>query len=158
METQPFPPWEYLWRSAGILFLSSAFAVLFFWNPEGSSIRISSDLLQNVVGIPCPFCGVTRGAHLVLQGEWSRAVYYNMLSFAVIGGGVSLCLLWLLEIIRGKELYAVQRMLLVLLGKWKFLLGGLAGYWILHLYLAWSYQKWELLNPEAVLFPHYFFR
>lgn len=35
-----------------------------------------------MTGLDCPGCGLTRGSLCVLTGQWSRAVSYNVMSFA----------------------------------------------------------------------------
>src|SRR2546430_11615036 len=40
-----------------------------------------------ITGLPCIFCGMTRALHLLLNGDFIGAIYFNWLSFPFLGVG-----------------------------------------------------------------------
>ncbi|NDC43269.1 MAG: DUF2752 domain-containing protein [Chitinophagia bacterium] len=47
-------------------------------------------LFKQLVGIPCPGCGMGRATLLLFQGNWSGSVYHHLLAIPfTIGMGVS---------------------------------------------------------------------
>lgn len=40
---------------------------------------------KNLLGIPCPGCGLTRGVCFLVHGKWAEAVRFNPLSLLAVG-------------------------------------------------------------------------
>src|SRR5204862_3850599 len=51
-----------------------------------------------ITGLPCIFCGMTRALLLLLNGEFSGAIYFNWLAFPFLGAIVFLVAIFLVEI------------------------------------------------------------
>ena len=49
-------------------------------------------MYRNLLGHPCPTCGLTRAMSLLLRGNPVGAAYYNPLAFAVLPGGVAIAI------------------------------------------------------------------
>ena len=105
-----------------------------------------------ITGLPCIFCGMTRALHLLFQGEFARALYFNWLAFPAVAVLGALFLFLLAEVISGQNLLArLPQPRLTRLS----LSGLLAGWfllWGLQVYLAVSQNKHELLNPAGPLY------
>ncbi|MEM6883917.1 MAG: DUF2752 domain-containing protein [Verrucomicrobiota bacterium] len=114
---------------------------------------ISTHMLKSVVGIPCPFCGVTRGTHWLLQGDLTRAAYFNLISYLVVFGGIGMVILWSAELMTRRVIVQLNFWLLKGVRYWKWALMLVFLYWVMHIGLAKVYQKEELLNRNAPLFP-----
>jgi hypothetical protein len=50
--------------------------------------------LRTVTGIPCPFCGMTRGVTALVHGQVSSAFSYNPGAFLVVATAVVLLIAW----------------------------------------------------------------
>ncbi len=84
-----------------------------------------------ITGLPCIFCGMTRALHLLLNGDFIGAIYFNWLAFPFLG---AIIFLW------------VTRWRLTVFGL------GLLLLWTLQTYLAVSQHKHELLNTRGPLY------
>ena len=105
-----------------------------------------------VSGLPCLFCGMTRALHYLLQGDLSRAIYYNWLSIPFL---LALCLLLLcngLELALRVNLLRRIRLPRSTPRTWRGYLSILVLLWVLQVYLAVSQHKQELLNPRGPLY------
>jgi hypothetical protein len=71
-------------------------SLLAVWNPVTAPGPTLCGL-RHLVGLPCPFCGVTRGVALTLRGRPAEASSYNPLAVPVVVLGAGLTLLWALE-------------------------------------------------------------
>jgi hypothetical protein len=40
---------------------------------------------KNILGLPCPGCGLTRGVCFLVHGNWAEAARFNPLSFLAVG-------------------------------------------------------------------------
>lgn len=40
---------------------------------------------KNLLGLPCPGCGLTRGVCFLVRGNWAEAARFNPLSFLAVG-------------------------------------------------------------------------
>jgi hypothetical protein len=40
---------------------------------------------KNLLGVPCPGCGLTRGVCFLVHGQWAEAVRFNPLSLLAVG-------------------------------------------------------------------------
>jgi hypothetical protein len=144
---------EKRWRIVNLALLPAAFAALFFadpgslpkWFPFATSCGA-------VTGLPCIFCGTTRGLHHLLHGEFGRALYFNWLAFPLLAGALALFLVHALELLLGRNVRArVPRIGLTRLSLGG-LFAGLVMLWCLQVYLAVSQHKTELLNPHGPLY------
>jgi hypothetical protein len=105
-----------------------------------------------ITGLPCIFCGMTRALHLLLNGDFIGAIYFNWLAFPLLGAVIVLIVLFAIEI-------AKRRMIWRLRGIRQLTRRGLAVFglgllllWTLQTYLAVSQHKHELLNPRGPLY------
>jgi Protein of unknown function (DUF2752) len=101
-------------------------------------------------GLPCLFCGMTRALHLMLRGDFARALYFNWLAFPVLGAILCVIGLFTLELWRRCILLplrfdlAAPRLTTISL--------TLVALWILQAWLAVAQHKTELLNPRGPLY------
>lgn len=104
-----------------------------------------------ITGVPCIFCGTTRALHCLLNGELSRAFYFNWIAFPLAGLAgavvlVSMCeLAWRKQIVRVGTVRVRARAIAVSLV-------ALIGLWMFQVWLAVSQHKSELLNPRGPLY------
>jgi hypothetical protein len=59
---------------------------------------------KSVTGLPCVFCGGTRSACAVLEGDLAHALYLNPLSIAVLSLGFIAAMICVAEILLGQAL------------------------------------------------------
>jgi hypothetical protein len=50
--------------------------------------------LRTVTGVPCPFCGMTRGVTSIVYGHLSAAFTYNPGAFLVVAMAIVLLVAW----------------------------------------------------------------
>lgn len=105
-----------------------------------------------ITGLPCIFCGMTRALHFLLQGDFTRALYFNWLAFPLAAVLSATLLLALAEVIAGRHLFARLPRLRLTRRSFCGLLAGLFLLWSLQVYLAVSQHKSELLNPTGPLY------
>ena len=105
-----------------------------------------------ITGLPCIFCGMTRGLHHLLHGELGRALYYNWLAFPLLATALALFLVNALELLLGRNLLARVPRVRLTRRSVAGLLAGLVLLWSLQVYLAVSQHKTELLNPHGPLY------
>src|SRR5256886_2837558 len=71
-----------------VLAATAAFFVLHFVDPvmagSWAPVRTSCGV---ITGLPCIFCGMTRALHLLLNGDFGGALYFNWLAFPFLGVG-----------------------------------------------------------------------
>ena len=80
-----------------------AFAVIGWFNPSTTSILPACPLLT-LTGFACPGCGMTRGFHALLHGDFITALDFNaLIPIYVLGFGYLIVSL-VLTVIRGKGL------------------------------------------------------
>lgn len=105
-----------------------------------------------VTGLPCIFCGTTRAIHLLLNGDFAGALYFNWLAFPLVAGAVGLFILFGAEILLGRRW--LGRMPSIRFTRRSFSACALAllALWSLQVYLAVSQHKTELLNPHGPLY------
>jgi hypothetical protein len=84
--------------------------------------------MRAAVALPCPACGLTRGASRVLRADPAGATYHNPLSVPVFVALAGLLLLWTLECALGRRLEAQVPRWLRWLG-WAVLWAGLLATW-----------------------------
>jgi hypothetical protein len=105
-----------------------------------------------ITGLPCIFCGMTRALHLLLNGDFGGALYFNWLTFPFCALVVFLDALFVIELAKRRIIanwnagMSFTRRKLTIIG---LLLSML---WALQVYLAVSQHKHELLNPRGPLY------
>jgi Protein of unknown function (DUF2752) len=105
-----------------------------------------------ITGLPCIFCGMTRALHALLNGDLARAVYFNWLAVPFLGAVVFLIACCMLEMagqrvdMEWNIIVPITKRKLTIIGSGLFLL------WAVHVYLAVSQHKDELLNPDGPLY------
>jgi Protein of unknown function (DUF2752) len=146
-------PLEKRRRIVNVVLLPTALAALFFvgpgtlpkWFPFATSCGAFT-------GLPCIFCGVTRGLHYLLHGEFGRALYFNWLAFPLVAGALALFLVHALELVLDRRLLACMPRVHLTRASLGALFAGLILLWCLQVYLAVSRHKTELLNPHGPLY------
>jgi len=105
-----------------------------------------------LTGLPCIFCGMTRALHLLLNGDFGGALYFNWLAFPFLGAVVFLVSVCIIEIANRRVILnwntkaRVTACKLTIIGLTLFML------WTLQVYLAVSRHKHEILNPRGPLY------
>ena len=105
-----------------------------------------------ITGLPCIFCGMTRALHLLLNGEFGGALYFNWLAFPFLGAVVFLVVVCVIEIAKRciiliwNTRVRLSARRLTIIGLTLFVL------WALQAYLALAQHKHELLNPCGPLY------
>ena len=105
-----------------------------------------------ITGLPCILCGTTRAVHYLLNGNFSRALYYNWLAFPLVAGALVLLLLAVTELCAGRRFVARWPMIRLTRARFCGAFVGLLLLWGLQVYLAVSQHKTELLNPSGPLY------
>ncbi len=105
-----------------------------------------------ITGLPCIFCGMTRSLHLLLNGDFIGAIYFNWLAFPFLGAIILLFALFAIEIAKRRVIWRLSMVLRVT--RWRLTVFGLSLLllWTLQTYLAVSQHKHELLNPRWPLY------
>jgi hypothetical protein len=105
-----------------------------------------------ITGLPCIFCGMTRALHLLLNGDFGGALYFNWLAFPFLGAVVFLVAVCVIEmanrrvILNWNTCAPLTARKLTIIGLTVLML------WTLQAYLAVSQHKHELLNPRGPLY------
>ncbi|PYX84784.1 MAG: hypothetical protein DMG68_19705 [Acidobacteria bacterium] len=105
-----------------------------------------------VSGLPCIFCGMTRALHFLLNGDFSRALYFNWLAFPLIAGVICLSVLLTMEIASQRQLLRLDLIASISSRRLAIILLMVAALWTVQAYLAVSQHKHELLNPGGPLY------
>ena len=105
-----------------------------------------------ITGLPCIFCGMTRSMHLLLNGDFIGAIYFNWLAFPFLGAIIFLFALFAIEIAKRRVIWRLGIVLRVT--RWRLTVFGLGLVllWTLQTYLAVSQHKHELLNARGPLY------
>jgi hypothetical protein len=105
-----------------------------------------------ITGLPCIFCGMTRALHLLLNGDFSGAIYFNWLALPFLAVAVFLIAVFAVEVAKRRVIVKLNMIglptfrRLTVIGVCLFLL------WTSQAYLAVSHHKYELLNPRGPLY------
>ena len=105
-----------------------------------------------ITGLPCIFCGMTRGLHLLLNGDFTRALYFNWLAFPFLALIIFFIALFGLEITKRRVIVNLSMVLPVTLRRLTVTGLFLLLLWTSQAYLAVSHHKHELLNPKGPLY------
>jgi hypothetical protein len=80
-----------------------ALLVLTLWDPIAAPGPVICGA-RRAFGVPCPFCGVTRGVSLCLRGRPVEASGYNPLTVPIFVVGLGLMVVWAIEYIAGARI------------------------------------------------------
>jgi hypothetical protein len=137
--------WESRLTRAVVVMALGIFLTLFAVFPRLLSFAFCG--FHRLTGLPCPFCGGTRAARAILQGDFLLALYLNPLAFGVLIFLGVFCGIAVIEALRGQSMADWQalwnrrhRIVLVLL------VVGVLLWWPVHLFSALRKPKTELVN------------
>src|SRR6266404_4501705 len=99
-----------------------------------------------VSGLPCIFCGMTRALHLLLNGDFARALYFNWLAFPLVAGIICVSVLLTLEIALQRKLLDLHLVMPISSRQLAIILAMLTALWSVQAYLAVSQRKHEMMN------------
>lgn len=102
-----------------------------------------------ITGLPCIFCGMTRALHLLLNGNFVGAIYFNWLAFPFLGSVIFLIALFAIEIARRRVIWRSSVVLSMTRRRLTVFGLGVLLLWTLQAYLAISQHKYELLNSRG---------
>ena len=105
-----------------------------------------------ITGLPCIFCGMTRALHLLLNGNFSGAIYFNWLAFPFLAVAIFLIALFAVEVTKRRVIVHLNMILAVTLGRLTIIGLCLFLLWASQVYLAVSRHKQELLNSKGTLY------
>jgi phosphate/sulfate permease len=105
-----------------------------------------------ITGLPCIFCGVTRALHLLLNGDFVGAIYFNWLAFPLLAVLIFLIALFAIEMAQRRVIWRLSVVLSMTRRRLTVLGLGLLLLWTLQAYLAVSQHKHELLNSHGPLY------
>ena len=105
-----------------------------------------------ITGLPCIFCGMTRALHLLLNGDFIGAIYFNWLAFPFLGAIIFLLALFAIEIAKRRVIWKLNVVLSMTRRRLMVFGLGLLLLWTLQAYLAISQHRHELLNPHGPLY------
>lgn len=105
-----------------------------------------------ITGLPCIFCGMTRALHLLLNGDFGGALYFNWLAFPFLGAVVFLVAVCIIEIATRRVILSWNTNAPFTARKLTIIGLTLFALWMLQVYLAVSQHKHELLNPRGPLY------
>jgi hypothetical protein len=138
-------------RSFAILAIVVALFLLRTFDPEIAEWLPFRTSCGAVTGMPCIFCGMTRALHLLLNGQFSRALYFNWLAFPFLAAIGLVIALLAIEIVRRRRILSIDA-LPATPGRLTMIGLGLVVLWMLQVFLAVSQQKHELVNPRGPLY------
>ena len=105
-----------------------------------------------ITGLPCVFCGFTRGMHFLLNGQFDRALYFNWLVFPFLGSALILIPLFAFELTQRRAVLKLDLIGNITTVRLTIVILTLAALWVIQVYLALSQHKSELLNPNGPLY------
>lgn len=139
-------------RLAAIAIVCSAAMFLRFVNPETVSWLAAQKSCGALTGLPCIFCGTTRAVHLLLNGDFARALYFNWLAFPLMAFTAAVTMVLAAEAISRRRLLRVELRVAVTPGVVATIAATLVALWALQVTLALTLHKDELLNHRAPLY------
>ena len=105
-----------------------------------------------ITGLPCIFCGMTRALHLLLNGDFSGAIYFNWLAIPFLAAIAFLIALFAFEMTKRRIIVSWNAVTWITERKLTIIGLTLCLLWALQVYLAVSQHKHELLNPRGPLY------
>jgi len=95
---------------------------------------------------------MTRALHLLLNGDFIGAIYFNWLAFPFLGAIIFLLALFAIEIAKRRVIWKLNVVLSMTRRRLMVFGLGLLLLWTLQAYLAISQHRHELLNPHGPLY------
>lgn len=143
---------EVAWRLAVVAGMIAVLVALRLIDPAASSWFPLRTSCGAITGLPCLFCGTTRAMHHLLNGDISRAIYFNWLAIPVFVAAVILMLMIVAEAALGRRL--LQRRLSFRLTPRRLcaIVVVIVALWAVQITLAVRLHKHELLNPAGPLY------
>lgn len=74
---------ERISRMAALLAAMAVAVGLALLDPSATALNRFTCPFLAITGLPCPFCGLTRATHHLLNGDWSRSWSLNPLAFPI---------------------------------------------------------------------------
>ena len=105
-----------------------------------------------ITGLPCIFCGMTRALHLLLNGDFGGALYFNWLAFPFLGAVGFFVAVCVSEIANQRIILTWNTSAPLTARKLTIIGLTLLILWTLQAYLAVSQHKHELLNPRGPIY------
>src|SRR5437762_13200294 len=105
-----------------------------------------------ITGLPCIFCGMTRALHLLLNGDFSGAIYFNWLAVPFLGAVGFFVAVCVIEISNRRVILTWNTIAPITARKLTIIELTLLLLWTLQVYLAVSQHKHELLNSHGPLY------
>ena len=102
--------------------------------------------LHVLTGRPCPFCGGTRAARAILDGNWDRALYLNAFAFPALVLIFGVAAVLLIEAITARDVLSWKSASGWISRRGPLLLALAVVWWGFHLVLALRTPKPELVN------------
>ena len=90
--------------------------------------------------------------HHLLNGEVSRAIYFNWLALPILFSAILLMLMFSIEAALGRRVLQRRISFHLTSRQCAVIAGGLVALWLLQITLAVSFRKQELLNPSGRLY------
>ncbi len=147
---KPFLPLVPGGKTSRLIFLSiAALLALKAWFLPHLPFLPSSDLMRNLIGLPCPFCGGTRAMSCLLHGDWRGALYFNWIVFPVLLVGGSVIALIIYELLFNRQVLSPAK---ITPRKLSFFAALLLLLWGLQIGQALFTPKPELLNRNGLFF------
>jgi hypothetical protein len=149
----PLAPLARRWRALYLLLLPAGLLAV-FWSRAGSlpTWFPFATSCGAITGLPCIFCGATRGIHHLLHGNFGLALYYNWLSYPILTGAAVLYLICAYELLIARNLLAQLPRPRLTRGTAGAVAASFLLLWGVQVYLAVSQHKTELLNPGGPLY------
>ena len=141
-------------RATIILTVALALALLFLKTHSFPVPSIPCGF-KSVTGLPCVFCGGTRSACAVLEGDFAHALYLNPLSLAALSLAFIAAIICVAEILLGHALADWPRVWNSTRKIAPVILLFIAFYWVAQVHSALQKPKLELLDlnkPIAACF------
>jgi Protein of unknown function (DUF2752) len=118
-------------RLVWLVLAGLALLLLALWSPADRPGPVLC-ALRLAAGVPCPFCGVTRGVGLCLRGRPVEATAFNPLTVPVLLAAAAAMATWTYEWLTGRQVrlrwprraaWLLLPLALVLLATWAYELG-----------------------------------
>lgn len=139
-------------RFLALLGMLTGLALIRISNPASAGDAFFYPSCGAITGLPCLFCGMTRGLHELLLANLGRALYFNWLVFPLLGVLLLLGAVFVTELTLKKSVFHWARATQLTSRRLSFGAAILLLLWSLQVYLAVSQKKRELLNPEGPLY------
>jgi Protein of unknown function (DUF2752) len=85
-----------IWILVGLAGLAAAVGLS--WLPQQVGAGLPLCLFRELLGLPCPGCGMTRALHALAHGEVAAALRYHPLAPLVVAQSLALWMFWGLHV------------------------------------------------------------